>query len=864
MSSSAAQAANPYLAAPYDYAEARRLADDLELAEPVAIALVRRGHRTPEQARAFLAAEVSHEPERFEGIGDAVAAITAAIARCERITVHGDYDVDGMCSTAILVGALRRAGAECDWIIPDRLADGYGLSASSLEAVKQRGAGLLITVDCGIGSAEEVEGLLAAGIEVVVTDHHHAGETLPRCPIVHPVVSKYPFAGLCGAAVAHKLVLAFEREIGALDPAAEVRDLDLVALATIADLVPLVDENRTLARRGLAELRKARRPGMRALLEIANVEAELVDEGDIAFRVAPRLNAAGRLYRADAGVELMLTGDPERAQSIAAELDAANHERRETERGVSNEAEAALRALPDEQREAPALVLAGAGWHPGVVGIVASRIVERHGRPAVILSIDEAGRAKGSGRSVPGFDLLGALDACAEHLDRYGGHRAAAGVELPADGIEAFRAAFAAHAREALPEGGGGEPVRIDAVVGPDALDLRVAEQLSGLAPFGQGNPNVRLLVPSARVDDVRPMGEEGKHARFSLRSGAGTLSAHGVAFNANGTLAAAQRAPHDLTVRLEVNHWNGAVEPRAVLDAAHERAVREELEAGESVHECAAPAPPAWWWERFEAELARDLEASSPAPLVSAEREVVAARRGSVIARIAELLSSGGRVLAIAADAGRRGALAGSVDPEAFGGAGATVCLRCEPEELLARTGEEGVTFALTDWSSLAGCPGAAERFDHLVLIDPAPRPELDALALAGCGSGFLHEAWGAEAELAELCWGGEWDLRGPLAEIYRALSPAELAGEALGRALLGPGRFPRSPEAAARCVRILSEIGVAGGGGSGAARWIGVVSSERTELERSGAWRACSSTHQEGLRYLQSRRAEIPNGRI
>jgi len=409
-----------------------------------------------------------------------------------------------------------------------------------------------------------------------------------------------------------------------------------------------------------------------------------------------------------------------------------------------------------------------------------------------------------------------------------------------------------------MSEEGMAEPVRIDAVVGPESLDLRVAEQLSTLAPFGQGNPDVRLLVPSARVDDVRPMGEEGKHARFSLRSGAGTLSARGVAFNANGTLAAAQRAPHDITVKLEVNHWNGAVEPRAVLAAAHERAVREELEAGETVHECGGGPPPGWWWERFDAEMARDLDTRPAPPLVSPERQVVGARRGSVIARISELLSSGARVMAVAADAGRRAGLAGSVDPDAFGGAGATVCLRCEPEELRSAAAGEHVTFALTDWGSLAGAPDVAERFEHLLLIDPAPTAALDAIALARTGSGFLHEAWGAEAELAELCWGGEWDLRSPLAEIYRALSPGELRGEALGAALLGPGRYPRSPEASARCVRILTEIGVAGGDGSGSARWIGVVSSERTELERSGAWRACSSTHQEGLRYLQSRRAE------
>jgi len=844
-----------FAAAPYDYAEARRLAEDLELAEPVAITLVRRGHRTPEQARAFLRAEVRHDPSDFDGIAEAVAVIRAAIACRGRITIHGDYDVDGICSTSILVGALRRAGADCDWIIPDRLADGYGLSATSIPELRQRDTALLITADCGIGSATEVDALLEAGIEAVVTDHHQPGEVLPNCPIVHPVVSGYPFDGLCGAAVAHKLVLALERELGTADAAD--RDLDLVALATIADLVPLVDENRSLARRGLAELRRARRPGIRALLEVAHVEPERLDEADIAFRLAPRLNAAGRLYRADAGVELMLTDDPGRATAIAAELDSANHERRETERRVSNEAEAALRALPAEAREAPVLVLAGAGWHPGVVGIVAARIVERHGRPAIVLSIDEEGRARGSGRSVAGFDLLAALEACARLLDRYGGHRAAAGLELRGDRIEAFRAAFAGHARSVTPAGGLGAPERIDAVVGPESLDLRVAEQLESLAPFGKGNPSVRLLVPSARVGDVRPMGEEGKHARFNLGTGAGTLSARGVAFNANGALAAAQRAPHDLTVRLEVNHWNGAVEPRAVLDGAHLRAERVEDGDEPADHECEGGVS-AWWWERFDAELERDLTMPGVAVGPGPGRRSIDARRASAVARIGELLSSGARVMAVAADAGRRAALATAVDPTSFGGAAATVCLRCSPDELLSRSRDEELGLLLTDWRSLAGCPSAAQSFEHLVLVDPPFGSDLDRLLACRTGDGYLHEAWGPTPELAELCWDGEWDLRPALAGVYRALAASDLGGDELGAALCGPGRFARSPEAAARCVRVLMEIGVAAGEGSGGTRRLGVVSSERTELERSGAWRAYASTHQEGVRYLRSRRAE------
>ena len=635
----------------YDYGEARSLMESLDLAEPVAVTLVRRGHRTPEQARAFIAADEEHEPTAFAGIDEVVDTIAAALEGGRRITVHGDYDVDGIAATAILVGALRRLGGDCDWMIPDRSADGYGLSAEAVGRLRERGTELLITADCGIASRAEIALAAEAGIETIVTDHHTPGSELPDCRIVHPGVCGYPFEGLCGAAVAHKLALLLERRVGGADELT-ARDLDLVALATVADLVPLLDENRTLVRRGIAELRRARRPGVRALIEAAGVEPEHLDEGDIAFRLAPRINAAGRLYRADAGVELMITEDPERAQQIAAELDSANRERREVEREVSSAAEAALRELPEELRNAPGIVLAGEGWHPGVVGIAASRVVERHGRPAILLSISEDGRARGSGRGIPGFDLLAALNQCAEHLDRFGGHRAAAGVELDAAQVEAFRAAFATAAAEQLPDGAPQVRERIDAVVGAESLDSRVAEQLVSLGPFGQGNPAVRLLVPWAQVGDVRPMGEGGRHARFSLSSGSAKASA--VAFNAAAAVSGATEAPHDLTVRLELNHWNGATEPRAVLDRSRSGPANPPEVCG-----CSAEVD-ARWWELFEAELRRGAAAAAPEPEPVASdlgREVVSHRGRSPVALIGELLSSGSRVLVLSADARRRAA---------------------------------------------------------------------------------------------------------------------------------------------------------------------------------------------------------------
>ncbi|TMK71300.1 MAG: single-stranded-DNA-specific exonuclease RecJ [Actinobacteria bacterium] len=544
---------------PYSYPEVRALMEALGLAEPVAMTLVRRGHRTVDEARAFLEATEVHDPFEFGSMEEVTERIRDAIVHGRTITVHGDYDCDGVCSTAILVRALREMGASCDWYVPDRLGDGYGLTIGGVERLAARGTGLLLTADCGITSAGEVAAARAAGMEVIVTDHHEPGELLPDCPLLHPRLSSYPCGELCATGVAYKLSAAL---LGA-ERAAD--DLDLVALATVADLVPLQGENRALVRAGLGVARQARRPGLRALCAVAGVGPERLDEGDLAFRLGPRINAAGRLYRADAGVELMLTADDQRAAAIAAELDRVNRERRDTERLVLSAAEQARTALPAELASAPALVLAGEGWHPGVVGIVASRLAERHFVPVVLIGMDGEGRGRGSGRSIPGFDLLAALDACGEHLLRYGGHRAAAGLEIEAGRVEDFRAAFAAKASAALGERDLIHTEVIDAVVGGESLGHEVAEQLGRLAPFGIGNPGVRLLVPSARLCEVRPMGEGERHARFRLQSG--SRSALGVAFGVNGELGAAELAdPVDVSVKLELNEWHGAVEPRVVL----------------------------------------------------------------------------------------------------------------------------------------------------------------------------------------------------------------------------------------------------------------------------------------------------------
>ena len=848
---------------PYAYADVRLLMDRLELAEPVAITLVRRGHRTEEQARHFLEAEVVHDPSLFQGIGEATSLIAAAIEAGERITIHGDYDVDGMASTAILVTALRRAGADVDWLIPDRSADGYGLSAVTLPRLLDRGTRLLITADCGITSVEEVAEIRGTGIEVIVTDHHTPKEQLPECPIVHPLVSGYPFAGLCGAAVAHKLVEELERTKLGRDPEeAAAADLDLVAMATVADMVPLVDENRTLTRRGLAAMRRARRPGLRALIAAAGVEPERLDEGDVAFRLAPRLNAAGRLYRADAGVELLSTPDEGRAAEIAAELDKANLERRDVEREVYGAASTALSELPDGFKDAAGLVLAGEGWHPGVVGIAASRMVERTGRPSVLLSIDETGRARGSGRGIPGFDLLAALEGCAEHLDRFGGHRAAAGVELDATAIDAFREAFATAAAEQFPDGPPEQPRRIDAVVGPEALAIDVAEQFEALGPFGEGNPAVRLLVPWARAEDIRTMGDDGRHARFALASGRSRAGA--VAFNGASALERAGGEHHDFAVRLELNHWNGSVEPRAVLDGRPgplNGTSREAAAAAGSPCGCPGEAGEGWW-QRLEQHLALEGDALDLAVEARASTGAEAGRRRliqsgrSPVALAGELLSSGSRIAIVTADARRRSRLAAlAAAPGRFGATHAVICASCGPEAFAAAAAppvDGGADLVLTDWEALLAAPGALAEFDHAICVD-RPASAAHREALLGSGGGWLHEAY-AGPELASACLAELWQPRATLAEIYRGLVAAPLAGAELTTLLAGVAAMPRDAAVVARCLRVLVELGLCSFEGEQGSRLARVLSSERTELERSCVWRASTARYEDGLTFLRS----------
>ncbi len=620
------------------WASCRALEDALGVSGPVAQVLVRRGLADPETARAFVAAADAHDPSAFAGIGEAAELILDHVARGSAIVVHGDYDCDGVGATAILVRTLRDLGAAVSWFLPSRSEDGYGLAEATVRRLADEGTDLLITADCAITAVQEVALARALGLDVVVTDHHQprADGGLPDALIVHPQVCGYPCADLCAAGVAYKLSAALLGAAGR-DPAVADRDLDVVALATIADCVPLHGENRRLVRAGLTALSQTRREGLRALLRVSGSDPAAVDEQAVGFRLAPRLNAAGRMQRADAGVELLLTDDPVRAEAIAAELDEANALRRHVETRIVFEAEAQVAAAGDQ----PAYVLASADWHPGVIGIVASRLAERHHRPVLMIAL-AGDRGTGSGRSTPGFDLLAGLDACAAHLLRHGGHRAAAGCTVAASEVDALRAAFVAHAAAVLDPADLVPAQRIDAVVSAEDTGIELAEELGGLAPFGMGNPRPVLLMPAARMTDARTMGE-GKHVRFTVSAGAARASA--VAFG-RGRLPDGHEDGLDAAFSLEINRWNGAEEPRLVLRAAAPPAPAPISRPGG----LAGATPLATALAELDAPL-EDPGSGTPGP----PAEVVDRRGAGIAATLTALVATGEPVLVVVACSERR-----------------------------------------------------------------------------------------------------------------------------------------------------------------------------------------------------------------
>jgi single-stranded-DNA-specific exonuclease len=725
-----ATTAGSWVAEPYSYGDAVVLARELGLSETVAAILVRRGLADRERAREFLAAAEAHDPFEFGGMDAVAALVLDHVRKGSVIGVHGDYDVDGVCSTALLVRALRALGAEVKPRLPSRADDGYGLSLRAVEELQAAGAGLIVTVDCGIGAVEQVAAARALGVDVVITDHHRPGEELPDCPIVHPALCGYPCEELCATGVALKLAQALFSAAG-LEAAELDAELDLVALATVADLVPLRGENRALVRRGLKVLAGAHRLGLRALMRVAGVDPQSVTEQTLGFVLGPRINAAGRLYRADAGLELLLTTDSERALEIARELDAINGERQAVETAILLEAERQLSESPERAAD-PVHVIAGEGWHPGVIGIVASRIVERYHRPCVMIALDGAGRGRGSARSIQAYDLHAGLASAADHLVRFGGHRMAAGLEIQADRLERFRSALLEHADANLEPADLVPIERVDAVLSGDAVCLELAEEIARLRPFGAGNPAVNLLLPAARVAELRPMGE-GRHARFTVTSAG--VRAKAVAFGVGDGLGAtvgegppdAERR-YDVTARLEANEWAGAVEPRLVVRSVHAVSRSAEAGGGNGCGACDCRARGAAWWDAVCRELDRVLDRAPTAPPARPARVVLDRREEGALGILSDLLSTRESLLVACADVSRRRGLFERVlEPGRFGRPESVACMsaRCADEAAAAalETAGDGA-LCVADHLSISSRPELAGRFEHVFVLDPPPYP--------------------------------------------------------------------------------------------------------------------------------------------
>ena len=544
------------LVAPADPEATGALAAALHIPEPLAALLVQRGLEAPEVARAFLRPDLERlsDPADWAGMRRAVDLIVAAVRRGAAILVHGDYDVDGQCAAAMLTRILRAAGATVHAFVPHRLRDGYDFGPAGLAQAQAVRAGLIITCDCGTTAARAVEAARAAGIDVIVTDHHLPGDELPPASaVLDPRRADCPSVDkdLCGAGVAFKLAQAVVRALG-LSENLPLHFLDFVALATVADVVPLTGENRILVRHGLKMLADSRWTGLRALVDAAGLAGRSIKAGHVGFILAPRLNAVGRIGDAAQGVRLLLSDDPAEAAAIARELETLNARRQALDQRILEETIAlAERVLRPDDR---ALVLAADGWHPGVIGIVASRLVERYGRPTFLIGWDgDTGR--GSGRSIAGFDLHGALRRVGHHLEKYGGHTMAAGLTVRRDRFEAFRVAFLRVAGELLDPDDLVPEQRVDLELPLGLVSEKLEKLFRYLEPCGPGNPAPVFGVRAARAVGARRVGAN--HLRFLLDDGSGVLPAIGFQW-ADAVPEAWLAQPLDVAFRLERDEWQG------------------------------------------------------------------------------------------------------------------------------------------------------------------------------------------------------------------------------------------------------------------------------------------------------------------
>jgi len=557
---------------PHDGDRIARLQESAGVTPVVAQLLICRGIRDPKAAREFLEPKLSdlRDPGLLPGCCAAAEFLHQAISDGRQITIYGDYDVDGMTGTTILLKCLRLLGADANYYVPSRIEEGYGMNHDAVRSLAERDTQVLVTVDCGIASVAEAETAEQVGIDLIVTDHHQPAERLPNArAIVHPDLPgrDYPFAGLSGAGVALKLAWALcQQASGAKRVNPRMRNflvsaVGLAAMGTVADVVPLVDENRVLVHHGLVSLKEKPGLGLEALMRVTELDSKpALDSEDIGFVLGPRLNAAGRLGQAQLAIELLSTDRADRAEELAHYIHGLNDSRQKLERSIYRAANKQVKEQFNPEENA-ALVLADRDWHPGVIGIVAGRLAEKYHRPTILIAQDQLGIKPGTGscRSVPGFDLHAALGQCSEYLCGHGGHAAAAGLTIDDQRIDEFRAAFCEVAEQEITEELRVAELNIDAEAPLSAFTLKVVNQIEQLGPFGQSNARPLLCTSGVSLaEPPRPIGSGGHHLAVKLTQHNVTLRA--VAFG-GGEWAddlAAATAPLDVAFRPVINSFRG------------------------------------------------------------------------------------------------------------------------------------------------------------------------------------------------------------------------------------------------------------------------------------------------------------------
>ena len=551
------------------------LAEKLKTSHLVAQTLYNRGVRDLEQAQVFLNPKLSylHDPEMLHGAAEAAQKIAAMVASGGKIVIYGDYDVDGMTAVSILHACLKLLGANVSYYVPHRIEEGYGLNSQAVEKLIADGAKMIITVDCGINAIDEANIARRAGVEMIITDHHGLGDTLPEASsIVHPAMGDYPNPHLCGAGVAMKLAWQIARACGGerrVDERMRNFLLDatcMAALGTIADVVPLTGENRVLAIFGLKGLQGTKHTGLKALLASADLDNKQLDAYHVGFVLGPRLNACGRMGHAGLAVELLTEAPREKCDQIAEHLKEQNAQRQKVEREILEQALEEVRRQGLDDPSHKIITLWGDDWHGGVIGIVASRIVDQFGKPAILIANNGDGLGHGSGRSIPGFDMRAALEACGSHLLSFGGHAMAGGLRIEPTKLEAFAEAIGRYALDNINDKQLALPLTLDAHATLAELTPLVVNQLESLSPFGQGNPPPRFMFCGCEVmTPPKRMGRGGRAVQFFV--GQDKSSVRVVGFSMGDLADSLQVGSRiDLAAQPAVNRFNGNTSLQLVL----------------------------------------------------------------------------------------------------------------------------------------------------------------------------------------------------------------------------------------------------------------------------------------------------------